>query len=805
MLALKQYRSHKRAFSDLLNYAAVVEDGIVLNKDGSLMRAWQYDGPDTESATALERDHLSAQLNAILARLGTGYMLHVDAIRTPAISYPDPSRSAFPDWVSRAIDEERRASFQAAGSFFESRHVFVLTYNPPDMRASKVASMMYTETGGRRESYADAMLRTFKRTCEEIEKALDNFFRVEPLGAVEVMDDQGRRLVFDRLLQHLNFCITGNDHPIALPQIPMYLDAVLGDEFVSAITPMIGDKYIVVVAIDGFPSDSHSGILNVLDQLAIPYRWSTRFIGLDNIDVQKHFAKHRRKWAQKTRSFLNQVFNPHGGVVDQDAVAMVGEVESAMSEAASNLVTYGYYTPNIVIHSTDLHQAEQDAQAVRKELQRIGFSARIETINATEAYLGSLPGHGVQNIRRPLIHTLNLADMLPINAVWAGHAVNPCPFYPPDSPPLMQVATTGSTPMRVNLHSGDLGHTAIFGPTGSGKSTLLGLIAAQFRRYPEAQVFAVDKGRSMLPLTLAVGGKHYDIGGSDGTLAFCPLGSIGTDADQAWAAEWVSTLVELQNVTLTPELRNEIQRALTITRQSRTAKTLSDFRTTLQSKELREAIEPYTMEGPLGSLLDSEADTLDFEAFQTFEIEELMAMGDRIVIPVLLYLFHRMEGRLEGQPSLFIIDEAWIALGHPTFRDKVREWLKVLRKANCAVVLATQSLSDAARSGIVDVIKESCPTKIFLPNHAAKEAGTVDFYSDFGLNERQIEIVASATPKQHYYLVQPDGRRLFDLALGPVALSFVGATGKEDLRRVCELEARFGTDWPARWLNERGL
>src|SRR3954470_5146489 len=304
MLALKQYRPQKRGFSDLLNPAAMVEDGIVLNKDGSLMAAWSYDGPDTESATALERDHLSAQLNAILARLGTGYMLHVDAIRTPAVSYPSPDRSFFPDPITRLIDAERRQHFQSARTFFESRHVLVLTYNPPDLRASKVASMMYTETGGRRETYADTVLRTFRRTCEEIERALDNVFRVQRLGAEEVTDGQGRTVVFDRFVQHLNFCITGDDHPIALPPIPMYLDAMLGTEFISAITPMVGDAYVLVVAIEGFPSTSHSGILNILDQLAIPYRWSTRFIFLDNLDAQKLFAKVQRQWLQKARSPL---------------------------------------------------------------------------------------------------------------------------------------------------------------------------------------------------------------------------------------------------------------------------------------------------------------------------------------------------------------------------------------------------------------------------------------------------------------------------------------------------------------------
>src|SRR5690606_36738349 len=147
---------------------------------------------------------------------------------------------------------------------------------------------------------------------------------------------------------------------------------------------------------------------------------------------------------------------------------------------------------------------------------------------------------------------------------------------------------------------------------------------------------------------------------------------------------------------------------------------------------------------------------------------------------VLLYLFRRIEKRLTGAPNLIVLDEAWLMLGHPTFRDKIRERLKVLRKANYAVLLATQSISDAEHSGIIDALKESCPTKICLPNGAAREPGTRDFYERIGFNERQIEIVATATPKREYYVASPEGRRLFDMALGPVALAFAGASGKED-------------------------
>jgi type IV secretion system protein VirB4 len=130
--------------------------------------------------------------------------------------------------------------------------------------------------------------------------------------------------------------------------------------------------------------------------------------------------------------------------------------------------------------------------------------------------------------------------------------------------------------------------------------------------------------------------------------------------------------------------------------------------------------------------------------------------------------------------------------------------LKVLRKRNCAVVLATQSLSDAERSGIVDVLAESCPTKIYLPNLTAREKQH-HLYLGLGLNERQVEIIANATPKRDYYVVSPEGRRLVQLALGPRTLSFIGASDKESLNRIKELAAQYGQEWPEIWLTGRGL
>ena len=812
MVALKHFRHSGPSFADLVPYAGLVDNGVILLKDGSLMAGWYFAGPDSESSTDADRNAISRQINAILARLGSGWMIQVEALRVPTIDYPADDVCHFPDPVTRAIDSERRAHFERESGHFESRHALILTWRPPERRRSGLTRYVYADAGSRSANYADTALDSFRTSIREVEQYLSNVVSIRRMVTHETQERGGFRIArYDELFQFIRFCITGENHPVRLPDIPMYLDWLVTAELQHGLTPTVENRFLGVVAIDGLPAESWPGILNSLDLMPLTYRWSSRFVFLDEQEARQKLERTRKKWQQKVRPFFDQLFQTQSRSVDQDAMTMVAETEDAIAEASSQLVAYGYYTPVIVVFDEAQQRLQQKCEAIRRLIQTECFGARIETLNATDAFLGSLPGVSYANIREPLVNTRNLADLIPLNSVWSGSPVAPCPFYPSGSPPLMQVAS-GSTPFRLNLHVNDVGHTLVFGPTGSGKSTLLALIAAQFRRYAGAQVFTFDKGRSMLPLTLAIGGDHYEIGGdaagegegASPQLAFCPLAELSTDGDRAWAAEWLETLVALQGVTVTPDYRNAISRQLALMAESR-GRSLSDFVSGVQMREIKDALHHYTVDGPMGQLLDAEEDGLALGPFQCFEVEELMNMGERNLVPVLLYMFRRVEKRLTGAPSLIILDEAWLMLGHPTFRDKICEWLKVLRKANCAVVLATQSISDAERSGIIDVLKESCPTKICLPNGAAREPGTREFYERIGFNSRQIEIVATALPKCEYYVASPEGRRLFDMSLGPVALSFVGASGKEELKRIRALHSDYGADWPLHWLQQRGI
>jgi len=807
--ALKQYRSRSPGFPDLLNWGAVVDDGIVLNKDGSLMAGYFYRGQDLAAVPAAEVNQICGVVNAAFVRLGGEWMLHQDAQRVKSRDYPKPEDNAFPDPVTALIEQERRGQFGQEGAYYESIYACVLTYLPPLVVQERVAGFFFT--GGPKKSntlIGEKVIAQFKSALSEFEDRLSSVIELERMKGHAVAGD-GYDCIHDEFLQYLHGTLSGDGHPIILPACPMYLDYLIsGHDFHFGIVPRIENKSIQVVSIDGFPLEVYPGVLRALGEIPSQYRWSTRFIFQDAVTAQTLLRSYRRKWQQKIRGFFDQIF--HGKQVsrnvDQDAMEMVGQTETALAEASSGLVLYGHYTSVVVLMDDDEERLAQSARQVKRTIDNLGFNGRIETVNAVEAWLGSLPGHANPNLRRVMLHTFHLSTLLPLSSVWPGRDRAPCPMYPKGSPPLLHAGTDGSTPFRLNLHVGDLGHTLMLGPTGAGKSTALALIAAQFRRYAGATVFAFDKGNSLEALTRAVGGQHYNIAGDadESDLCFSPLAQLDRPGELGWAEDWLGVLLELQGVSVKSAHRNELHQALVGLRDSGSERTLTTLQIQLQHDELRAALRPYTLDGALGQLLDALDDGLASGSWSCFEIGQLMNREDIVRLPVLLYLFRVIERQLRGQPALIILDEAWLMLGNPVFRATIRTWLKTLRKANCAVLLATQSLSDAANSGILDVLVESCPTRIFLANREATSEDIVPLYKRLGCNSAEIRLIAGMTPKRQYF-IQGEGRRRVNLALGPIALAFCGVSSPEDLAQVRVLERQHGPRWPSVWLNERGV
>ncbi len=531
---------------------------------------------------------------------------------------------------------------------------------------------------------------------------------------------------------------------------------------------------------------------------------------MDKTDATKLLTKIRRQWFAKRKSImaiLKEVMTNEASVlVDTDAANKAADADLALQELGADYAGQAYVTATITVWDADPRIAAEKQRMVEKIVQGRDFTAMAETINAADAWLGSLPGHVYANVRQPPISTLNLAHMIPLSAVWAG----PERDEHFGQPPLLYGRTEGSTPFRFSLHVGDVGHTLVVGPTGAGKSVLLALMALQFRRYSGSQVFAFDFGGSIRAAALAMGGDWHDLGGgltesAADSVSLQPFSRIHDVPERAWAADWIVAILMREGVTISPEMKEYIWTALTSLASAPVGeRTITGLAVLLQSNDLKQALRPYCVGGAYGRLLDAESEHLGEAVVQAFETEGLIGTG--AAPAVLAYLFHRIEDRLDGSPTLLIVDEGWLALDDEGFAGQLREWLKTLRKKNASVVFATQSLSDIDGSAIAPAIIESCQTRLLLPNERAIEPQITAIYRRFELNDRQIEILARAMPKRDYYCQSRRGNRLFELGLSDVALALCAASSKTDQAAIERTLSEHGReDFLPAWLRLRGV
>ena len=789
MFNLSEYRRRPSSLADYLPWAGLVAAGIVLNKDGSFQRSARFRGPDLESATASELVATTARLNNALKRLASGWAIFVEAERRPATSV-EPS--LFPEALSWLVDRERCEEF-ASGAHFESGYALTLVFLPPPESRARAGQWMIESAVSSTVDWRE-QLTAFTTQTDRFLSLLEGV-----MPEIAWMND-------DETLKYLHSTISTHRHSVERPTVPFYLDSFLTDSALTGgLAPKLGDQHLRVLTVRGFPTATWPGLLDDLNRLPFSYRWMTRFLFLDKHQAERELGKLRRQWFAKRKSIVallrETVFQQETPLVDSDAANKSADADAALQELGSDEVSFGFMTATVVVTDPDAAAAEEKRKVIERTIQARGFVTIHETFNAVEAWLSSIPGHVYANVRQPLISTLNLAHMMPLSAVWAGPERN-MHF---DAPPLIVTRSEGATPFRLVTHVGDVGHTFMVGPTGAGKSVLLALWMLQFRRYINSRVFVFDKGGSARACTLGLGGEHYHLG-SDHGIGFQPLQDIDEERTRIWAAEWIAGLLVHEHVEIDPEVKDAVWSALgSLASAPKPERTLTGLSVLLQSNRLRQALQPYTLQGPYGRLLDADHDRLGHADVLCFEMEELMH-GKSAVLPILTYLFHRLEARFDGAPTLLILDEAWVFLDDPLFAGRIREWLKVLRKRNVSVIFATQSLSDIERSSIAPALIESCPTRIFLPSPQATEAHLRKVYEGFGLNARQIDLIARARPKHDYYYHSRLGARMFDLALGPVALAFLAASSRGDHRAMDELLA--GPEVPsfaAVWLKHKHL
>src|SRR5271155_568670 len=382
MMNLAEYRHRSQSLADFLPWAALVREGVILNKDGSFQRSAKFRGPDLESSTSAELVATTSRLNNALRRLGTGWAIFIEAQRQPAHSYP---LNDFPEPASKLVDEERRAQFEEEGAHFESRYFLTLLWLPPADDSARAEAWLYEN---RAQDGADwrSTLAGFVDRSDRVLALIEGF-----MPEAEWLDDPDT-------LTYLHSCVSTRRQRVRVPETPMHLDAILVDEDLSGgLEPRLGSSHLRTLTIMGIPSQTLPCLLDELNRLAFPYRWATRAICLDKTDATKLLGKIRRQWFAKRKSImaiLKEVTTNEASVLmDSDAANKALDADLALQELGSDLVGQAYVTATVTVWSEDPRVAEDRLRLVEKTIQGRDFTCMRETVNAIEAWLGSLPGH----------------------------------------------------------------------------------------------------------------------------------------------------------------------------------------------------------------------------------------------------------------------------------------------------------------------------------------------------------------------------------------------------------------------------
>jgi len=387
MLNLAEYRPHPHRLADRLPWAALVAPGVVLNKDGSFQRSLRFRGPDLDSATESELVSVCARLNGVLKSFGSGWALFFEAERFAAPGYPAGN---FPDPASWLVDAERRAAFES-GQHFESAYHLTLLWLPPadPVRRAERALIDGPKDEGRgaRDHLA--------RFISDSDRVLGLLAGILP--ELEALDDAAT-------LSYLHATISTRRHKVAVPAIPMYLDAVLVDSpLTGGLEPMLGDRHIRTLTVLGFPNLTRPGILDGLNHLGFEYRWVTRFLCLDKTEATRTLTKLRRQWFAKRKSvaaLLREVLtNEPAPLIDTDAENKATDADLALQALGGDHVAFGHLTATVAVWDDTRQGAADKLRAVARVIEGCGFATISETVNAVEAWLGSLPGHVYANVR----------------------------------------------------------------------------------------------------------------------------------------------------------------------------------------------------------------------------------------------------------------------------------------------------------------------------------------------------------------------------------------------------------------------
>jgi type IV secretion system protein VirB4 len=787
------------ALNDHINLYGQWTETSFLTKSGDVGMVLRVGGVDYESLDRGAQEYAVKRLEAALKSFGPGFHVYQFLFKSnrpeiPFASYDDPV-------VQTEVNHRREFFASKRDNLFQIEIyycILVLAAQAKKGIGAALSQLVANPARGVAELKAQfssngmrILLRSeIESTRALLEQRVGAFVRqLSDLVPIEVLNERGQFRLFRRLLNFDDWRIAGT------PKSTQFLDFQVSNSDIEAERDHLraGDHFVRILTMKEAIAETRPLVLDALLKIPGSFHVVTEWTQLPADKARKEVTKRRRHFNISKTGFISQLgndplkTNPRDVLVDESKQADIenlGECLRALGDGQS----LGEFSLTIVINGRERNEVNRLVGEFFGVFTNADGSLYVESYNQLNAFFSTVPGNYVMNLRRLLLLNTNYADLSFMFTILPGETLN----QHLGTEYLAVMETDNSTPYYLNLHNGEVAHTLILGMTGSGKSYLCNFLLQNAQKY-QPLTFIFDIGGSFQSLTTISGGSYLNVGRESRDFSINPFSLARTEENMQFLFSFFRTLIEGNDARHRLDYREErklwdgIERVYVLEPQQRT---ISNFANIVG--ELKDRMHRWTRHGQYGFLFDNAEDTLSFSRFQTFNFA---GWGDapQVLEPLLFYVLHRASNEITDPAKLptfkaFLIDEAWLFIRNETIRNYVVQAQKTWRKHNAAMILATQSLKELEESGMLHIVSENCPTKIFLAN---PEMDRELYREAFHLNDTEIELIAGLVPPGQMLIRKAQGSKKVQLNVDSVSHWMATNNARDNLTKR-EYFARFG-------------
>jgi type IV secretion system protein VirB4 len=780
-----------------LNLYGFWREGAFLTKSGDVGLVMRVRGVDYESLDQAAQEYAVKRLEAALKSFGLQFHIYQYLFKTnrPEIPFAD-----YNDPVVQASVDQRKEFFAARlDRLYQIEIFYAVVLEGARSKSGILPALKQLFTDPKagyqelRAQFSNTKQKTLLRSQIEtdyarLDQQVQSFVRqLSDAVEIEVLSAQECFTFLRRLVNYDDWRIEGQ------PKSTQFLDYQVANSEIEAERDhlRVGSHFVKVLTMREAIAETRPLVLKALLDIPTNYVAVTEWVPLENAQARKEVMKRKRHFNISKSSFVSSMqsdptaVNPRDVLIDESKQADIenlGECLRMLGEGQS----LGDFSLTLVVYAQELRAIDRVLADFARIFTAADGALQPETYNQLNAYFAIVPGNYRMNLRRHYILNTNYADLSFYFTVHPGETWNDYL----DSEYLAVLETDHATPYYLNLHNREVAHTLILGATGSGKSFLCNFLLQNAQKYkPLTYIF--DIGGSFQSLTHIFGGAYLNVGQEARDFSINPFSLEPSRENLQFLYALFRVLIEGDRYHLDfkeeRHLYSAIERVYMLDREQRT---LSNFAEIVG--ELKDRLYRWTRAGQYGFLFDNVEDTLTFSRFQTFNFHGWNDAPE-VLEPLLFYVLHRASNEI-GDPKklatfkLFLLDEAWLFMRNETIRNYMTQAQKTWRKHRAAMLLATQSIKELASSGMLTIVAESCPTKIFLANPDMEPT----VYRDaFGLNDTELDLIASLVPPGQMLIRKQSGSKKVHLHVDSLSYWMATNNAKDNLLKQ-EYFERYG-------------